>query len=127
MIIRLVLMGSRTYDDYEHFAATCDAYVTCYDEVEVITTGSEGAPALGLRWAREKKHYVVLVPKATNSQILEYARSSPGRCGMLVLWNGKKGRTDGLIRMALALGVSFQTLRFTKPKEPDSTVFLRES
>lgn len=51
--MRVIVAGSRTFDDYSLLCATMNKFVDGAVKVDVISGGARGADSLGERWALE--------------------------------------------------------------------------
>jgi hypothetical protein len=79
--VRLLICGSRTYEDYEYLASTLDTHQL--DDPFVIAGGAKGADTLGVRWAKHRGFHGVVVP----AQWKKYGRSAGFRRNERMLYD----------------------------------------
>ena len=110
-MFRVIIAGTRTFDDYSLFREYADAMLLQVDDsIEIVSGGARGADTLGERYAREKGYSLHVFPadwtqygrKAgpmRNRQMAEYADA------LLVYWDGKSRGTKNMIEEAKARGL----------------------
>ena len=101
--MKLIISGSRTFDNYELLCEIADRVHNNVEEVtEVVCGGAKGADSLGKRWAEEHDIPVKLMPAkwsegksavpARNKAMAEYGES------LLAFWDGESPGTKNMIR-----------------------------
>jgi len=53
-MIRVMIAGSRTFNDYKLLATTCDHMLQNHSDVEIVSGGAHGADKLGELYAEER-------------------------------------------------------------------------
>jgi predicted Rossmann fold nucleotide-binding protein DprA/Smf involved in DNA uptake len=53
--MRLAIIGSRTFSDYERMKEVVDKFCSENEVSEIVSGGSRGADALGAKYAKERK------------------------------------------------------------------------
>jgi hypothetical protein len=102
--MKLIIAGSRTFDDYELLCEIMDRVVNNVDVVdEVVCGGAKGADSLGKRWADEHDVPVKLMPAkwsegkaagpARNAAMAEYGDN------LLAFWDGISPGTKNMIQL----------------------------
>lgn len=116
--MRIIVAGSRSFDDYELLKRTLDALTSRLTEVVVISGGARGADKLGERWAFERGHtYQVYHPDwdrlgksagpARNSEMVANADAA------VFFHDGvSKGTADCMSKARLA-GLKVKVIHFT--------------
>jgi hypothetical protein len=118
--MRIIIAGTRTFDDYALLKRKMDAITRKAKTVIVISGGEQGADKLGERWAYECGHsYEVyhadwnLGKRAgpiRNSQMLDEGQADAA----VVFWDGKSPGTRDLLLKARALGLPVRVINYTK-------------
>ena len=105
MIKKILIAGSREYDDYDAAKMALDRYLGCIpkdNSIIIISGGCRGADAIGEKYAREKGIEVALYP----AEWSKYGKAAgPIRnCQMadecdvaICFWDGKSRGTKSLI------------------------------
>jgi hypothetical protein len=107
--MKLIISGSRGFDDYELLCKKAEQVNENVDEItEVVCGGAKGADMLGKKWADENSIPVKLMPanwakhgKAAgpirNREMAEYADA------LLVFWDGESPGTKNMITTMMEL------------------------
>ena len=53
--MKVVVAGSRTFNDYKLLKDTLDELHSQVDDIEIVSGGARGADKMGERWATENK------------------------------------------------------------------------
>ena len=101
--MRVAVIGSRTFEDYELLKATLDlVYIS-----EIISGGSSGADKLAERFAKEKSIPVKIIPNCNPDRgsrehtTSERIKSIISQAQLVVaFWNGKSQGTHDLLKYA---------------------------
>jgi hypothetical protein len=114
--MKLAIVGSRTFDDYEMAkAALKDLVIT-----EIVSGGAKGADALAERYAKENNIPVKIFKPdwakygrgagpVRNKLIVEYADK------VIAFWDGASKGTKSSIDFATAKGKLLSVKRFNRP------------
>lgn len=88
--MKLIIAGSRGFEDYLLLCATMDRLNEFYDQVsEVVCGGAKGADVLGKRWADEHE-----IP--VNMMLVATVRAERGDA-LLAFWDGVSPGTKNMI------------------------------
>lgn len=121
-MFRVIIAGTRTYDDYETLKAYADYKLSRIDEdIEIVSGGARGADALGERYAKEKGYSVKRFPAEwerygkragprRNEAMAEYADA------LLAYWDGESRGTKNMIELAKASGLKVGVYQYRKGK-----------
>lgn len=112
---RIVIAGSRGFDDYTHLCEYMEAFEEVYgivpEETEFVCGEARGADTLGKKWAQERGYEVVSFPAdwdtygksagyKRNEQMAQYATC------LIAFWDGKSKGTAHMIRLAEEHGLN---------------------
>ena len=119
-MIKVIIAGSRTFNDYELLAKVCDHMLCNQDEVEIVS-GKEpkGADKLGELYAEEKGYRITDFPAywgefgnaagpMRNKQMAEYADA------LIAFWNGDtiKSGTYNMIQIAKSMELKVKVCEY---------------
>lgn len=121
-MMRIVIAGSREFDDYELLERTMDHIL---DEqaapVELVSGHAKGADLLAEKYAGENglpihiikpdwKAYGRAAGPIRNRQMLDYAKEESPL--VVAFWDGKSKGTRNTIETARSLGIAVEIVRF---------------
>ena len=121
-MFRVIIAGTRTYDDYETLKAYADYKLSRIEEdIEIVSGSARGADALGERYAKEKGYSVKRFPAEwerygkragprRNEAMAEYADA------LLAYWDGESRGTKNMIELAKASGLKVGVYQYRKEK-----------
>lgn len=125
---RVIIAGTRTFDDYELLKAKCNELLANKERIEVVSgtngyrhedgTIKSGADLMGEQWAKENGHPVKQFPPdwdsygkiagpRRNEQMAEYADALIAFRGP-----GKSNGTDGMIKLAKAYKIPVRIIKY---------------
>lgn len=110
---RLIVAGSRDFNDYDLLKKTLDALLVNQHDVKIVSGGARGADALGERYAKENGHKLTIFPaewtklgKAAgfirNEQMAEYSDA------LVAFWDGESKGTKHMIDTAKKFGLNIR-------------------
>lgn len=114
---RLVVAGSRTFDDYQFLSRALDHYLKgCTKSVVILSGAAKGADYLGEQYAREKGFRLEQYPAdwghfgsaAGPKRNMEMAKSADA---IIVFWDGESPGTKNMIECAKSQGVPYEIVR----------------
>lgn len=103
--MKVIIAGSRDFDDYNKLCEVCDFMLQNHTEIEVISGGARGADKLGEKYANERG-YTVTQFKADwnkhgksagykrNAEMAEYGDA------LICFWDGKSKGSKHMINLA---------------------------
>lgn len=110
-MFRVIIAGTRTYDDYASLKAYADYKLSrIEDDIEIVSGGARGADALGEMYAREKGYSI----KRFQAEWDRYGKSAGPRRNevmakyadaLLAYWDGESRGTKSMIELAKANGL----------------------
>ena len=127
--VRIIVAGSRGFDDYDLLRDTLDNYITETLEglrIEIVSGGARGADALGERYAKERDNKLRVFPAnwkehgksagyIRNKQMAEYADE------LIVFWDGVSRGSLGMIRDAEKLGLFVKIVEYEGGRKNDDS------
>lgn len=119
MSFKVIVAGSRSFQDYRLLKATLDHLLSRKEgeSVVIISGGARGADSLGERYARERGYRVKRFP----AQWERYGRSAGYRRNevmaayadaLVAFWDGKSPGTRHMIEVACQQGLAVRVIRF---------------
>ncbi len=117
---RIIIAGTRDFNDYELLKKTCDRYLAgkaeSGEEIVIVSGGAPGADALGARYARERGLRVLHYPaqwgkygrKAGPMRNTEMAENADA---LLAFWDGKSRGTGNMIQKAEKRGLKVEVVK----------------
>ncbi len=131
METRIIVAGSRTFNDYERLCGVVDAYIAALTEdggggawdVCIISGGARGADVLGERYAAERGYRTVRCPAnwqrygrgaglRRNAEMAALATSDGARGILFAFWDGVSRGTKHMIGQAKRYGMECRVERF---------------
>ena len=123
-IFRLLVCGSRDFEDYDLLKSKLDHYLSRHRLVEIVSGGCKGADKLAERYAKEKgfafrefpanwNKYKRAAGPIRNEEMHKYISQFENR-GVVAFWNGQSAGTRGNFELAHKYN---NPLRICKTKE----------
>lgn len=117
MLMKVIVAGSRDFDDYESLKTYCDYILGNLTDIEIVSGTARGADKLGERYAEERGFPVTKFPadwnkhgkKAgpiRNEQMADYADA------LIAFWDGESRGTKHMIDIAKANFLAVRVYRF---------------
>jgi hypothetical protein len=122
MSMRLIVAGSRTFDNYGLLKYMLDYYLqNVKGKVEIVSGGATGADWLGERYAREKGYSVKVFPAdwrkyGTAAGPKRNREMSLFATHCIVFWDGKSKGSKSMIEIAEKRGLKLRIVRYYKTK-----------
>ncbi len=124
--MRIIIAGTRTYNDYNELRERMTKLLRYEDlsTVEIITGGAPGADALGERFAKRNdlKHkrfdanwymFGKAAGPIRNEQMVKYAKEDD-HCILVCFWDGKSKGTKNMIDVAQKYGLEIEVFEYGK-------------
>ncbi|WP_304526895.1 SLOG family protein [Halomonas sp. I5-271120] len=116
-LVRLIVAGTRHFDDYALMQEKLDFLLQRYSHIEVISGRSRGADALGETYASERNLDICYMPAdwsglgrpagpIRNEFMAWYGTH------LTAFWDGVSGGTKGMIRLAEQAGLMSRVIRY---------------
>jgi len=111
--MKVIIAGSRDFDDYSLLRDYCDHILSQKGATEVVSGTARGADQLGERYAKERGYFIQRFPadwnaygKAAgyirNRKMAEYADA------LIAFWDGKSRGTLNMISLAKECGLQIR-------------------
>ena len=99
-----LIVGSRSFSDYELFAAKCDLLLRNWGSIVIVSGGARGADALAKRYAMDRGYCYKEFPAdwntyGRNRAMHEYISTHVNR-GVIAFWDGKSRGTSQSFSLA---------------------------
>lgn len=121
--LRVIIAGSRDFDNYNFLLAECNKIINCifdnetYSAVRIISGTARGADKLGERYANNKGYNVKQFPAdwaifgkragyLRNRDMAKYAIEEGSKGVLIAFWDGESKGTKHMIDIAYELGLS---------------------
>lgn len=116
-LYRVIIAGSRSFQDYETLKQKCDYYLQSKEKIAVICGMARGADMLGRRYAQEKgfpcieypadwKKYGKCAGYIRNRQMAQTANA------LLAFWDGESRGTKNMIELAEEYGLDMRVIKY---------------
>ena len=119
--MRLIVAGSRSFNDYELLAATLDELTADVpkEELVILSGHARGADQLGERWSRERHVQCELFPAdwEKHGRSAGHVRNAAmvASCGpddaAAFFWNGRSPGTKGCLQLVRKAGLKVTIVR----------------
>ena len=114
---RVIIAGSRTFNDYELLKRTCDVIFSNFTGVvmAVVSGGAKGADSLGERYAQERglkilSHLPDWQKHGRSAGIIRNKEMADNAEGLIAFWDGKSRGTFQMIDYAKRKGLMVHTV-----------------
>lgn len=114
--MKVIIAGSRDFNDYETLKKVCDFMLSRQDEVEIVSGTARGADQMGERYAKEKGYSIKQFPPdwskgksagfRRNEEMGRYADA------LIAFWDGNSKGTQHMINFAKKLGLKVKIHKF---------------
>ena len=116
-MIKVIIAGSRTFNNYLLLAETCDHMLQNQDEVEIVSGGAKGADKLGELYAEqygyEVRHFL---PNWTNyGNVAGFIRNKDMAAyadALICFWDGTDKETLNMIQVARGVGLKVRVCKY---------------
>ncbi len=115
--MKVIIAGSRTFDNYELLCQKCDVLLSLRPEIEIVSGTADGADKLGERYAEERGLPIKQFPAdwnqfgksagyKRNQLMAEYAD------GLIAFWDGKSKGTKHMIDLAKSNRLKVKIIKY---------------
>ena len=118
--MKVIIAGSRGFDDYEMLCKVCDHMLSRQTEIEIVSGAARGADLLGERYAKERGMFVKKFPAdwsigksagfIRNSQMADYSDA------LICFWDGESKGSKHIINLAKEKNLKIKIHLFDKQK-----------
>ena len=119
-MFRVIIAGSRSFDDYDMLVKTMDMVLqNITDEIQVVCGMAAGADTLGERYAKERGYQIAYFPAdwkkygraAGFNRNVEMAKNADA---LVAFWDGKSKGTKHMLDIAQRYGLRVRLKPFQK-------------
>ena len=118
-MIKVIIAGSRTFNDYKLLAITCDFMLQNQTQVEIVSGGAKGADKLGELYAEENMYDMkrfepdwssngVAAGYMRNKEMAFYADA------LIVFWDGYSKGSKHMIDIAKSAGLKVKVCEYKR-------------
>lgn len=115
--MKVIIAGSRNFEDYDTLKRVCDFMLSRQDEVEIVSGAARGADMLGEIYANEKGFSLKQFPAdwsqygkragyLRNEEMANYADA------LIAFWDGESKGTQHMIDLAKKRGLKVKVHKF---------------
>lgn len=107
---RVIIAGSRDFDDFGTLCRVCDHMLSKRHPIEVVCGMAKGADLLGKRYADERGHLVAEFPAdwksfGKSAGMIRNMRMAEYSDALIAFWDGSSRGTKNMIELAKGLGL----------------------
>jgi hypothetical protein len=115
--MKVIIAGSRDFDDYELLRKYCDFYLQNQTEIEIVSGTAKGADQLGERYAKEKGYPVKQFPadwsKGKSAGYIRNEEMAKYGDALIAFWNGMSKGTEHMINLAKQYNLKIRICNYT--------------
>ena len=122
MSFHCLVVGSRTFEDYDLFQRKVDHLLGARTDIEIVSGGAAGADFLAERYANDRGFPLQVFPPdwsrygkragyVRNREMHEYISVFPER-GVIAFWDGRSRGTAQSFRLAREFGNPLRIVRY---------------
>lgn len=115
--MKVIIAGSRTFDNYHLLQSECDKILQGEDQVEIVSGGARGADKMGEVYAKSKGYSLKIFPAdwnqfgksagyIRNKQMAEYSDC------LIAFWDGISRGTSNMIQLAKENNLSVHVIKY---------------
>ena len=115
--MKVIIAGSRDFNDYETLKEVCDYMLSQQSEIEIVSGGARGADVLGEKYAKEKGYKITkFLPDwdkygksagfRRNKEMAEYGDA------LICFWDGVSKGSEHMINLANELNLKVKVHKF---------------
>lgn len=119
MSFRVIIAGSRDFDNYQLLKSKCDQLLSNKknEHIVIISGTARGADALGERYAHERGYELIQMPADWEKygKSAGYKRNvamSEQADALIAFWNGTSRGTGHMIQIAKDRGLPYRIIRY---------------
>ncbi len=116
ILFKVIIAGSRGFDNYELLKNSCDNILQYKPNVEIVSGGARGADKLGEQYAKERKFSIKqFIPDWNIGKSAGYLRNvemAKYGDGLIAFWDGKSKGTGHMIDIANERGLLVRVITF---------------
>ena len=114
--MRIIIAGSRTFNDYARLAEVMDKLCVNQSKITVISGTANGADTLGELWARINGHQIERYPadwkrKGRQAGYLRNEEMASVADSLVAFWDGSSPGTSHMIEIAKLRGLKVRVIK----------------
>jgi hypothetical protein len=115
--MKVIIAGSRDFDDYELLRKYCDHVLQNQTEIEIVSGTARGADQLGERYAKERGYPVKQFPadwnKGKSAGYIRNEEMAKYGDALIAFWNGMSKGTEHMINLAKQYNLKIKICNYT--------------
>lgn len=114
--MKVIIAGSRDFNDYETLKKVCDFMLSRQDKVEIVSGTARGADQLGEQYAIEMGYPIKQFPadwsKGKRAGYLRNEDMAKYADALIAFWDGKSRGTEHMINLSKKRGLKVKVHKF---------------
>jgi hypothetical protein len=114
--MKVIIAGSRNFNDYETLKKVCDHMLSRQDEVEIVSGTARGADQLGEQYGIEKGYKIKQFPpdwsKGKSAGYIRNEDMAKYGEALIAFWDGESKGTSHMINLAKKHGLKIKVHKF---------------
>jgi hypothetical protein len=115
-MFKVIVAGSRSFNDYEHLEKTLDTLLQNKKFVEILSGGADGADKLGEQYAKTHGHILTVVPAqwskhGKSAGPIRNKRMASMAEALVAFWDGESKGTKSMLEEARKAGLEIREVR----------------
>ena len=115
--MKIIIAGSRDFDDYELLRKYCDYVLQNQVNIEIVSGTARGADQLGERYAKEKGYKITRFPadwsKGKSAGYIRNEEMAKYADALIAFWNGMSKGTEHMINLANKYNLKIRVCNYT--------------
>jgi hypothetical protein len=116
--MKVIIAGSRDFDDYELLRKYCDHVLQNQTEIEIVSGTARGADQLGERYAKERGYPVKQFPAdwdkhGRSAGYIRNEKMAKYGDALIAFWNGNSKGTEHMINLAKQYNLKIRICNYT--------------
>ena len=115
--MKVIIAGSRDFDDYELLRKYCDFYLQSQTDIEIVSGTAKGADQLGEKYATEKGYQIKRFPadwsKGKSAGYIRNEEMAKYADALIAFWNGMSKGTEHMINLANKYNLKIRICNYT--------------
>jgi hypothetical protein len=115
--MKVIIAGSRDFDDYNELCMFCDHVLQNQTDIEIVSGTAKGADQLGERYAIERGYKITRFPadwdKGRSAGYIRNEEMAKYGDALIAFWNGMSKGTEHMINLAKQYNLKIRICNYT--------------
>ena len=115
--MKVIIAGSRDFDDYKLLRKYCDHILQNQNDIEIVSGTAKGADQLGERYAIERSYKIIKFPadwsKGKSAGYIRNEEMAKYGDALIAFWNGISKGTEHMINLAKKYKLKIRICNYT--------------